>query len=133
MPKFAVSLAQLVRQTAVVIVEAESESELQENLSDVYSEEGDEANWGLDPTWGAEEGTHCIISRLKAPGEPSRFKWTVEFEVDEVWVADGFNLDDERAQEMLLVDLGYARPHEVSAKVISAPDPKSIKKAQGYD
>lgn len=61
-----------------------------------------------------------------------RFKWTVEFEVDELWVADGFELDDERAADMLLNDLRFARGDEVAAKVIKSPDKAQIRKIQGY-
>ena len=61
------------------------------------------------------------------------FKWTVEFTVDETWVADGFNLTDSRAKEMLANDLVYSSPHEYSAKVIKAPDPAKIAKSQGYN
>ena len=62
-----------------------------------------------------------------------RFKWVVEFEVDETWVTDGFELTDERALEMLASDLAYAYGHELGAKVIKAPDPLRVAKAQGYD
>jgi hypothetical protein len=62
------------------------------------------------------------------------FRWTVEFEVAETWVADGFDLTDQRAIEMLSGDLRYANVDaELGAKVITAPDPKEIRKAQGYD
>ena len=60
------------------------------------------------------------------------FKWTVEFEVDETWVADGFELDDDRAKEMLQTDLAWAYPYEISAKVIKSPDQATIRKAQGF-
>lgn len=62
-----------------------------------------------------------------------RFKWTVEFEVDEVWIADGFNITDQRALDMLSNDLQFANiGTELGAKVLSAPDPTAIRKAQGY-
>lgn len=61
-----------------------------------------------------------------------RFKWTVEIEVDETWVEDGFDLTDERAKEMVMSDLRYAYGHEISCKVIAAPAPAEIRKAQGY-
>jgi len=64
--------------------------------------------------------------------KPKRFKWTVEFTVDETWVADGFDLTDERAMEMLARDLGWAYEHELGAKVIKSPTRKSINVAQGY-
>ena len=60
------------------------------------------------------------------------FKWTVEFEVDETWVADGFDLDDERAQDMIQNDLRLATSFEAKAKVIKSPPAKAIRKAQGY-
>lgn len=64
--------------------------------------------------------------------KPKTFKWTVEFTVDETWVADGFDLDDERAEEMLRNDLRYAYCEELGAKVIKAPSRRSINVAQGY-
>lgn len=60
------------------------------------------------------------------------FKWTVEFSVDESWVADGFDLDDDRAKEMLSGDLRYAYGNELDAKVIKKPSAKRIAKVQGY-
>lgn len=59
-----------------------------------------------------------------------KFTWTVEFTVDETWVADGFDLDDERAHLMIQKDLAYAYPSETSAKVIKAPEHASILKTQ---
>lgn len=59
------------------------------------------------------------------------FKWTVEFEVAECWVADGFNLTDERAQDMIANDLGWADGSEISARVVKAPEPERIAKVQG--
>lgn len=62
-----------------------------------------------------------------------KFKWTVEFEVDESWVADGFDLTDERALDMLSGDLTFAHiDSELGAKVIKAPDAKAIRQIQGY-
>lgn len=62
----------------------------------------------------------------------SKFSWTVRFEVDEVWVADGFNLTDERALEMLQSDLQWADDHELTAKVIRAPSRLRVARVQGY-
>ncbi len=57
----------------------------------------------------------------------AKLKWTVVFEVDDVWIADGFNLDDDRALEMLSGDLTYAHiGSELGAKVIKAPTEKQI-------
>ncbi len=60
------------------------------------------------------------------------FKWVVEFTVTESWVADGFDLTDERAMDMLQGDLQYAYSHELAAKVLKAPLRTKILKAQGY-
>lgn len=62
----------------------------------------------------------------------AKFKWTVEIEVDEVWVEDGFDLTDDRAHAMVCNDLAYAYGHEIRCKVIKAPDPEAIAKTQGY-
>lgn len=61
-----------------------------------------------------------------------RFKWTVEIEVDETWVADGFNLTDARAMRMLENSIPHANSYELSAKVTSAPPGEEIASAQGY-
>lgn len=59
-------------------------------------------------------------------------KWTVEFSVDSSWVADGFDLTDERAKEMLASDLGYAYGHELKARVLKYPSAERIARLQGY-
>ena len=61
-----------------------------------------------------------------------RFKWTIEIEVDETWVADGFNLTDDSATEMLGKRLGWAYSHEFSARVLTSPPPVEIQRAQGF-
>jgi hypothetical protein len=61
----------------------------------------------------------------------AKLEWTVRFYVDECWVSDGFNLGDSEAQEMLANYLPYAYGHELGAKVISRPNPLTIKKLQG--
>ena len=64
----------------------------------------------------------------------SQFKWVVEFTVDEVWVADGFNLTKLRALEMLASDLDMAcMDTEIAAKIIRKPADDKILRAQGYD
>lgn len=67
------------------------------------------------------------------PDATKFFKWTVEFEVNETWVADGFELTDERAKEMIEREVGYSYSHETRAKVVKAPTHAEIRKAQGYD
>ena len=61
-----------------------------------------------------------------------KFKWLVEFSVDEKWVADGFEMTNDVAFEMLSGHLGWANFDELKAKVVKYPSNKSIKKAQGY-
>ncbi len=54
------------------------------------------------------------------------YKWVLELEVDPLWVADGFELDDERWQGIIGRDiLPYARMGEY--------DPADIRREQGYD
>ena len=48
-------------------------------------------------------------------------RWTVRFAVDSSWVADGFDLTDERAKDMLNGDLRYAMGCELGARVLSYP------------
>lgn len=59
------------------------------------------------------------------------FKWVVEFEVTQNWVEDGFEIDANRAIDMLANALPFAYGNELNAKVIKAPDSKLIKKVQG--
>jgi hypothetical protein len=60
------------------------------------------------------------------------FKWVVEFEVTENWIADGFNITNQKATGMIEQALPFASGAEFSAKVIKAPDAKLIRKTQGY-
>ncbi len=65
--------------------------------------------------------------------DPKKFyKWTVEFEVNAVWVADGFDLTDDRAHAMLADHLSHAHGSELKARVIKAPDPDKVAREQGY-
>jgi hypothetical protein len=61
-----------------------------------------------------------------------RLKWTVEIRVDKSWIADGFDLTNERAKAMVAKTLPFANNSEFSARVIGKPDRKEIRKAQGY-
>lgn len=63
--------------------------------------------------------------------KPKWFRWTVEFQVTENWVADGFDLTDERAFGMLANDLQYAYGHELKARVVRKPSKAAIEKAEG--
>lgn len=61
-----------------------------------------------------------------------KFKWTVEFSVDELWVVDGFDPDSTDFHEMICQALGDAYPSELGARLIKRPKDKDIAKAQGY-
>lgn len=61
-----------------------------------------------------------------------RFKWVVEFEVDASWVADGFEMTQERAKGMIEQELGYSSADETGARILKAPPPDAIRKVQGY-
>lgn len=77
---------------------------------------------------------------MEGPGpshsEPlMRFRWVVEFSVEELWVADGFNLTPEVAVDMIamrlpLANVGSDEHSEVSARVISRPTDAFIRRAQ---
>jgi len=56
--------------------------------------------------------------------------WTVRFSVDPSWVADGFDLTDDRAKEMIEKDLSYSYGFETKAKVLTRPDQKLVKGLQ---
>jgi hypothetical protein len=60
------------------------------------------------------------------------FKWVVEFEVAESWVEDGFEIDQDRATDIIANALPFAHSSEFNATVIKSPDPKSIREVQGY-
>lgn len=62
-----------------------------------------------------------------------KFKWTVEITVDETWVADGFDLTDERAHAIVCNDLSYAFGHEIKCKVIARPSMAEVNIAQGAE
>lgn len=74
-----------------------------------------------------------MVKKLKTKSAriPKRFKWVVEIWVDRLWVADGFDLTPECADDMLAGYLEYAYGSEIRAKVISSPDKNLIRKAQG--
>ena len=67
------------------------------------------------------------------PSPKKKLKWVVEFSVDPSWVADGFELTDECAVNMLQGTLSWAYEHELGARVIKSPSQKEIKRLQGYE
>lgn len=66
----------------------------------------------------------------KAKRHSAKLKWTIEIGVDPLWVADGFDMTDERAKQMLEEHIQYAMGHEVSAKVLRRPPEQLIKGLQ---
>jgi hypothetical protein len=53
-------------------------------------------------------------------------QWTVKISVDDTWVADGFEVTEERLKEAILEhSLGYAYDHEIKVVVLKSP-PKHI-------
>lgn len=66
-----------------------------------------------------------------------KLKWLVEFSVDLLWVADGFDPrgqeGDQMFKDMLADKLGWAYENELGAKIIKAPDQAKVKRIQGYE
>jgi hypothetical protein len=60
------------------------------------------------------------------------FKWVVEFEIAQNWVEDGFEINQERATEIIANSLPYANGNEFKATVLKAPAAKLIRTTQGY-
>lgn len=60
-----------------------------------------------------------------------KFKWVVEFTIDQTWVEDGFNLTEERAKEMVESALPFSTGSETSVRILKAPDADIIREVQG--
>lgn len=66
-------------------------------------------------------------------GEMSKqefYQWTVKIGVHPKWVADGFELDEVRAMDMVQELLDCAYEWEVSAEVVQGPDAAEIEAEQ---
>lgn len=61
------------------------------------------------------------------------FRWLVEIEIDETWVADGFDLTPLRMKEMLERALPDSTSAETRCRILSAPERQAIAVAQGRD
>lgn len=59
--------------------------------------------------------------------------WTVKIGVAECWIEDGFDFTKHYCENVGQELLPYASGDEVSCEVVSAPDPKIIRKLQGYE
>ena len=63
----------------------------------------------------------------------SKFRFTVEFEIDQVWIADGFFLTADIALEMLGRELDFANVgEELDARMVKVPNLERVVRAQGY-
>jgi len=82
--------------------------------------------------YGEDQFKDEAVREKRAVRVPKWFKWTVELQVDSTWVADGFDLDNERAHEMLAKYISHAYNTELKARVLTKPARKLIRKAQGY-
>lgn len=61
-----------------------------------------------------------------------KLKWVVEIEVDSVWVADGFDPDNDQLHEMVCTHLAHASFDEIKTKILKRPADSQIAKLQGY-
>lgn len=62
----------------------------------------------------------------------AKLKFICEFEVDETWVADGFNPDDEDAHSMIAHRLPHATGGEIKGRVLVPIDQEKAAKIMGY-
>jgi hypothetical protein len=61
------------------------------------------------------------------------FTWTVEFDVDEDFVADGFNPNDEKFLHIFEQHFYGASAGELAARIVKRPLIEKILQVQGYD
>lgn len=76
-----------------------------------------------------QEARAKVLSCAKQCG---RTCYTVQLEIDAVWVADGFELTNERALDMLYDTLRWVEAEEVSARILQAPEHEDVLREQGY-
>ena len=60
------------------------------------------------------------------------FKWVLEVEVSEDWVADGFDITEENVQDIANALNPYAIEGEYRVRILQAPAPELVRQAQGY-
>ena len=87
---------------------------------------------GSDTNENIPKGTPTIKDGRSEPNPNKFYWWTVRFGVSATWVADGFDMDDDRALQMLAEHLSYAQGHELRGEVLHAPDPREVAGEQGY-
>lgn len=78
--------------------------------------------------------THEQCPKCKGRGsvEGRWFKWVAEIEVHETWVADGFELTQDRLKSMLESELGFSTSNETRCRITRSPGAAVIRDAQGY-
>jgi hypothetical protein len=59
-----------------------------------------------------------------------RRMWTLQIEVTDNWIADGFDFDGDRCHELQESLIPYAHEGEVTVKVVGRPDPTVIRQLQ---
>lgn len=64
--------------------------------------------------------------------KPEMLEWTVKIRVSSTWVADGFDLTEERMRRIMERALSSARSSEISVDIVATPDPEKIAHAMGY-
>lgn len=64
---------------------------------------------------------------------PGKFyKWTVEIEIVDTLVADGFDLTDAKITDIMARANPYAFGHEFKARVIARPADAEVAEEQGF-
>jgi len=80
-----------------------------------------------------EAGCEWIATRAhRRDYQQTMLEWTVKIRVSDNWVADGFDLTEERLKEMVENSLPFAYPHETEVAIVDEPDQSRIRRIQGY-
>lgn len=120
----------------------ESQDDAQQALMDIFTSEGFKKYRLYNDTESIEmEGyfsnREAAIEWFRpSAGERvtlARFVWTLEIEVDEIWVADGFDFTDGRVASVRDNLIPEAYTTEVAARVLSRPSSDEVRLAQGYE
>ena len=95
----------------------------------VYTDKEGEDVVDVEPKTGGASYMGFPMSQFKK----EKFTWIVEFEVDKIWVADGFDPSSNDFKDMLWNNLSYAYSHEIYARIVKAPERSQIQRAQNGD
>jgi len=60
------------------------------------------------------------------------FRWVVEIRMDEKWVADGFDITDQRMCDTIMAVYPHISGTEVECQVISHPPDEEVAKEMGF-